>query len=187
MDLKREKLRLGAFLLFALAVYLTPDLKLLLIEFALSLLALFIFRVPLRLLRLALYGNFFLLFVVLSLLLIDFERYLTEALAIFLKANAIFALSNALVIPMGVIKLAKVLNQLGVSQKLTLLLVLSYRYIHSLREEYGKMKKALACRGFEPKSDLRTYKVYGYLLGMLTVKTYLKAREVYKAMLCRGF
>jgi cobalt/nickel transport system permease protein len=187
MDLKREKLRLLVFLTSAFAVYLTQNLTFLLIEFFISLWTLFIFKVPLRFLQTALYGNIFLLFVVISLLLIDFEKYLTEAMAIFLKANAIFALTNALIIPMGVIRFAKVLNQLGVSSKLTLLLVLSYRYIHSLREEYGKMKKALACRGFEPKSNLRTYKIYGYLLGMLTVKTYLKAREVYKAMLCRGF
>ncbi|RTZ67859.1 MAG: hypothetical protein DSZ30_05100 [Aquificaceae bacterium] len=187
MDLKREKAKFLVFLITTTAVYLTDNLNLLFLEFSLSLLALIVFKIPLRFLKLALYGNLFLLFIVLSLLLLDFEKNLTTAIAIFLKANTIFALSNALIIPMGVVKFARVLNEIGVSRKLTLLLVLSYRYIHSLREEYGKMKKALACRGFQPKTELRTYRVYGYLLGMLTVKTYLKAREIYKAILCRGF
>jgi len=184
MDLKGEKAKLFIFLITTTAVYLTDNLKLLLLEFSLSLLTFFFFKIPLKFLKFALYGNFFLFFVVFSLLIL--ENFHT-AMAVFLKANTIFALTNILIIPMGVVKLAKVLNELGVSRKLTFLLVLSYRYFHSLREEYGKMGKAIACRGFQPKTELRSYRVYGYLLGMLTVKTYLKAREIYKAMLCRGF
>jgi len=181
-----DRLRVLLFALLLLAVYPINSAPVLGVLFLLTVAGFWVFRVPLSGLKLALYGNLFLAFVVISLLLLDFKNNWETALVIFLKANTIFGFTNLLIIPLGVVRLAKALEGLGISKKFTLLLFLSYRYIHSLGREYETMKKALACRGFEPKTSLRTYRVYGYLLGMLTVKTYIKAKEVYKAMLCRG-
>ena len=183
---KYNRLRVFLFFLFLLMVYPINSISILSILFLLTFLGMFLFKVPLKGLKLALYGNLFLVFVVISLLVLDFKNNWQTALVIFLKANTIFGLTNILILPLGVVGLVRTLESFGVSKKFTLLVFLSYRYIHSLKREYETMKKALAYRGFEPKTNLRTYKVYGYLLGMLTLKTYLKAKEVYKAMLCRG-
>jgi len=183
---KYDRLRILLFAFLLLAVYPINSAPVLGVLFLLTVAGFWVFKVPLSGLKLALYGNLFLAFVVVSLLLLDFKNNWETALVIFLKANTIFGFTNILVIPLGVVRLTKALEGLGISKKFTLLLFLSYRYIHSLGREYETMKKALACRGFEPKTSLRTYRVYGYLLGMLTVKTYIKAKEVYKAMLCRG-
>jgi len=186
LNSKYNRLRVLLFFLLLLAVYPISSPTILGILFLLTLLGMVFFRVPLKGLKLALYGNLFLVFVVVSLLILDFKNNWQTALAIFLKANTIFGLTNILILPLGVVGFIRTLEEMGISKKFTLLVFLSYRYIHSLKREYETMNKALACRGFEPKTDIRTYKVYGYLLGMLTVKTYLKAKEVYKAMLCRG-
>lgn len=42
-------------------------------------------------------------------------------------------------------------------------------------------------RGFSPKTNLHTYRTYAYVVGMLLVKSYERARRVEAAMLCRGF
>ena len=182
----QNRLRVLLFFLLLFAVYPINSLPFLAILFFLTLLGMVVFKVPFKGLKLALYGNLFLVFIVVSLLLLDLKNNWQTALAIFLKANTIFGLTNILIIPLGVVGFVRALEGLGVSKKFTLLVFLSYRYIYSLKREYETMKKALACRGFEPRTNIRTYRIYGYLLGMLTLKTYLKAKEVYKAMLCRG-
>jgi cobalt/nickel transport system permease protein len=126
-------------------------------------------------------------FIVVTLLLFDFKNNLTTAVVIFLKANALLVFTFALVLPLGVVKLARTLEELKVPKNFTLMMLLSYRYIYSIREEYEKISKAAKLRGFEPGFNIRTYRTYGYMLGMLTLKTYFKARQVYKAMVCRGF
>ena len=183
---KYARLRVLLFFLLLFAVYPINSLPILGVLFLFTLLGMVLFKVPLSGLKLALYGNLFLVFIVISLLILDFKHNWQTALGIFLKANTIFGLTDILILPLGVVGFVRALEGFGISKKFTLLVFLSYRYIYSLKREYETMKKALACRGFEPKTDLRTYKVYGYLLGMLTVKTYLKAKEVYKAILCRG-
>lgn len=181
------KLRLFAFFLFSLSVYPLESWKVLLFLLVFALLLFPLFGVSYRYLKGALLGNLFLLFVVISLLLLDLKGNWQSALVIFLKANIIFSLTALLVLPLRVWDIAKALSSLGVPKNLTAMLLLSYRYIYSLQREWEKMKRAAYCRGFEPKTDLRTYRTYGYLLGNLTLKSYLKAKEVYKAMVCRGF
>ena len=42
-------------------------------------------------------------------------------------------------------------------------------------------------RGFQPRTNLHTYRSYAYLAGMLLVRSYDRGENVFQAMLCRGF
>jgi cobalt/nickel transport system permease protein len=42
-------------------------------------------------------------------------------------------------------------------------------------------------RGFKPKTNFHTYKTFGYLIGMLLIRSYERSERIWNAMLCRGF
>jgi len=175
-----------AFLAAALLIYALDSVRALMLALALSSLLFFLLRTPRNYLKGLLYANAFTLLVIAGLLFTDPIAHLRTAAVIFLKANALLLLTFALVLPAGLLELLRTLEGLGLPKRLVLLALLSYRYLTTLRDEYEKLKRAAACRGFEPSPSLRTYRTYGYLLGALTAKSLLKAKEVYKAMTLRG-
>lgn len=109
------------------------------------------------------------------------------ATQITLKSFAILALLIALVATMPVASLGNALGSLGVPGKLTQLLLVSYRYIFVIEQEYQRLVRAAKIRGFQPGTNLNTYRTYAYLAGMLFVRASMRAQRVYQAMLCRGF
>jgi len=109
------------------------------------------------------------------------------ALQITLKSFTILALLIALVATMSVAALGNALSSLGVPGKLTQLLLVSYRYIFVIEQEYLRLVRAAKIRGFQPRTNLHTYRTYAYLAGMLFVRASMRAQRVYQAMLCRGF
>jgi cobalt/nickel transport system permease protein len=104
-----------------------------------------------------------------------------------LKSISILALLIALVATMSVATLGNALNSLGVPGKFTQLLLVSYRYIFVIEQEYQRLVRAAKIRGFQPGTNLHTYRTYAYLAGMLFVRASLRAQRVYQAMRCRGF
>lgn len=76
---------------------------------------------------------------------------------------------------------------LRMPKKLVTLFFLFYRYITVIHDEYLKIKRAAALRGFVPATNLHTYKTYAYIVGGMLIKSFERAEEIYKAMLCRGF
>jgi energy-coupling factor transporter transmembrane protein EcfT len=50
------------------------------------------------------------------------------------------------------------LEKLGISAKLVLLLLLTYRYIFVIEQEYRKLRRAAAIRSFHPGTNMHTYK-----------------------------
>ena len=109
------------------------------------------------------------------------------ALNITLKANAILILISALIATMSLSVLGHGLEKLGISAKLVLLLLLTYRYIFVIEQEYHKLRRAATIRSFRPGTNLHTYKTYAYLIGMLFVRAAERAQRVHQAMRCRGF
>jgi len=109
------------------------------------------------------------------------------AARITLKSFAILALLIALVATMSVASLGNALSSLGVPSKLTQLLMVSYRYIFVIEQEYQRLVRAAKIRGFQPGTNMHTYRTYAYLAGMLFVRASMRAQRVYQAMLCRGF
>lgn len=109
------------------------------------------------------------------------------AYLITLKSNAIVIATIYLLGISSFIEIAHALDHLKIPKKLIFLLFFCYRYIHDISFQYKKLKNSLKIRGFVPGTNLYTYKTYGYLIGILIVKSYDRAQKVIKAMLCRGF
>ena len=109
------------------------------------------------------------------------------AARITLKSNAILLAFIALIATSPVASLGAALGRLGVPQKMVHLLLLNYRYIFVMEEEYHRLVRSAAVRGFQPSTRLHTYRTYAYLVGMLFVRASERAERVYMAMLCRGF
>ena len=109
------------------------------------------------------------------------------ATQITLKSNAILLVLLALTATMAFSTLGAALNRLHVPDKIVYLLLMTYRYVFVIEQEYQRLIRSAQIRGFQPGTNLHTYKTYAYIAGMLFVRSALRADRVYKAMLCRGF
>jgi cobalt/nickel transport system permease protein len=109
------------------------------------------------------------------------------AARITLKSNAILLTFIALIATMAFSTLGYALKQLHVPEKIIQLLLMNYRYVFVIEQEYQRLIRAAKIRGFQPKTNLHTYRTYAYVIGMLLVKATSRAQRVYQAMLCRGF
>jgi len=116
-----------------------------------------------------------------------YKAGIVMAAQITLKSNAILLALMALVTTMNFSILGYALNWLHVSDKIVHLLLMTYRYVFVIDQEYQRLIRAARIRGFQPRTNLHTYKTYAYLVGMLLVRSAVRADRVYKAMLCRGF
>lgn len=110
-----------------------------------------------------------------------------HATLISLKANAIILVLVSLVSTMSVFDMGRAMRRLRIPTKIVHLFLFAYRYVHVIYMEYQRIMKAIKIRGFQPKTDMHTYRTYAYLLGMLFIKSYDRAERVRSAMLCRGF
>jgi cobalt/nickel transport system permease protein len=109
------------------------------------------------------------------------------AAQITLKSNAIILALMALVATMPVATAGHALHHLRVPDKIVYLLLMTYRYLFVLEQEYFRLIRAASIRGFRPGTNLHTYRTYAYLVGMLLVRAVDRAERVRWAMLCRGF
>jgi cobalt/nickel transport system permease protein len=108
-------------------------------------------------------------------------------LQITLKAMAILLAFIALVATMPTAAMGYALNRLGAPAKLVQLLLLAYRYIFVIEQEYQRLFRAAKMRNFQPATNMHTYRTYSYMVGMLFVRASERASRVYQAMKCRGF
>jgi len=104
-----------------------------------------------------------------------------------IKSITILLFFTSLVATMTIASIGNALHKLYVPDKMVFLLLMSYRYIAVIEDEYKKLLRAAKFRGFRPKSNLHSYKTFAYLAGMLFVRASLRAQRVHQAMLCRGF
>ncbi|MBW1707210.1 MAG: cobalt ECF transporter T component CbiQ [Deltaproteobacteria bacterium] len=104
-----------------------------------------------------------------------------------LKSNAILLAFIALIASTSIATLGYALNRLRIPEKIVHLLLLTYRYVFVIEQEYQRLVRATKIRGFRPKSNMHTYRTYAYLIGMLFVRASERAERVHQAMLCRGF
>lgn len=104
-----------------------------------------------------------------------------------IKSNAIVLASIALLATEPIATLGQALGHLKVPTKLVQLLLLTYRYIFVIEQEYRRLLRAAIIRGFYAKTNLHTYKTYAYMVGILFVRASFRAERVHQAMRCRGF
>jgi cobalt/nickel transport system permease protein len=93
----------------------------------------------------------------------------------------------ALVTTTGFVTLGHAMDRLHIPGKIVHLLLMSYRYIFVIEQEYQRLARAAKIRGFQPGTNIHTYKAYAYMIGMLFVRAAARADRVYRAMRCRGF
>jgi len=109
------------------------------------------------------------------------------AAQITLKSNAIVFAFMSLVATLSPAAIGHALHRMRVPDKIVHLLLMAYRYIFVLEEEYQRLVRAARIRGFRAGTNLHTYRTYAYLVGMLFVRAADRAERVRNAMLCRGF
>ncbi|MFD0978343.1 cobalt ECF transporter T component CbiQ [Tropicimonas aquimaris] len=112
---------------------------------------------------------------------------LLQAVEILLTANAVILALMALVGTMEPVTMGHALHALRVPTALVHLLMFTVRYIDVLREEYLRLRQAMKARGFRPSTDWHCYRSFGYLLGMLLVRSMERSERILDAMKCRGF
>ena len=86
-----------------------------------------------------------------------------------LKSNAILIALMSLIATMPFSQLSTALNQLYVPDKIVHLLLMMYRYVFVIEQEYHRLIRATQIRGFRPGTNLHTYETYAYIVGMLFV------------------
>jgi cobalt/nickel transport system permease protein len=109
------------------------------------------------------------------------------AAQITLKSNAILLAFIALIATMSLATLGHALLCLRVPTKMVYLLLMAYRYIFVIEQEYLRLIRAVKIRGFRPGTNANTYRTYSYVIGMLFIRAAARAERVHQAMLCRGF
>jgi cobalt/nickel transport system permease protein len=112
---------------------------------------------------------------------------LSLAVAIALKAGSVVV---AILSQLGTLEPARLghgLARLGVPRKLVAVLLLTVRYVSVFEDEYRRLRRAMQARGFEARSSRHTWRSYGWLVGMLLVRSNDRAARVLQAMKCRGF
>ncbi len=119
---------------------------------------------------------------------IDFTREgLLLAGTIALKGNAIVLWLVVLLGTVDATLLGHALSHLHVPDKLAHLFLFTVRYLDVLHREYVRLRWAMKIRGFRPHVSRHTYRSFGYLVGMLLVRSFDRAERVTAAMKCRGF
>jgi len=109
------------------------------------------------------------------------------ALLITLKSNAIVLLTISLLATSPIQRIGQGLHRLSRSPKMTMLLLLTYRYLFVIAEEFQRLRRAARLRCFQPRTSLHTYRTYGHLIGMTLVRSWERAGRIRNAMILRGF
>lgn len=115
------------------------------------------------------------------------SRGLWLAATVAVKGNALMLGLIVLLGSLDMITLGHALAHLHVPQKLAHLLLFTVRYLDVLQREYDRLSAAMAVRGFRPRWNGHTYRSYGFLVGMLLVRSMKRAERIVAAMKCRGF
>jgi cobalt/nickel transport system permease protein len=112
---------------------------------------------------------------------------LTLSATLSLKALAITASAMAFTASTNLYDFMAAARALGCPMKLTAMLALSSRYVVLIIEEFQRLIWAMKIRGFTAKCNLRTFKTYANLAGILLVRGLDRGDKVHAAMLCRGY
>ena len=110
-----------------------------------------------------------------------------QALAIMIRANAVVIALLGLLAIREPINLGYGAAALGFSAKLIHLFMMTVRYIQVLGEEFQRLRNAMKARAFAPASNWHTWRSYGWMMGMLLVRSMERAQRIVDAMRCRGF
>ena len=103
------------------------------------------------------------------------------------RTNAILVTVAALLGSMEPAHLGSAMDRLRIPSQFTQTFLFMIRYTEVIRTEYHRLQNAVAVRGFFPRWNRHTLRTYGYLIGMLLVRSFDRADRIRDAMKCRGF
>lgn len=103
------------------------------------------------------------------------------------KIGAVLSLMLVLFATTPLPDIFKAARALWVPRLFVFLLLLTYRYVFLLMEEFGRLRTALRVRGFRNRADLHSYRTVGQVAGTLLVRSHERSERVGQAMRCRGF
>ena len=109
------------------------------------------------------------------------------ALTLTLKSNAMLLVFFALVASLPLPQLGSALSALHCPRRLTALLLVTYRYVHVLSDEWHTLRTSAMLRGFAPRTNLATYKTYAMLTGLLFIRSWDRSLRIWEAMRLRSF
>ena len=109
------------------------------------------------------------------------------AYMITLRSNAILLFCIALLSSSSLVSIAHVFSSMKISNKLVYILFFTVRYITVIECQYEQLRRAMRLRCFKLRTNVHSYRSLAYLIGMLVIRSYARAKRVYQAMLCRGF
>jgi cobalt/nickel transport system permease protein len=112
---------------------------------------------------------------------------LSAAAIVSVRAGTLFALALVLIATAPFHHTMHAAQALGVPRVLTQIILMSYRYVFVLRDEFLRIRTALRARGFRAGTSLQTYRTVGHIAGALLVRGDERAERVAQAMRCRGF
>jgi cobalt/nickel transport system permease protein len=112
---------------------------------------------------------------------------ISRAIEIVLTANAIVLACLALVGTIEPVVLGHALARLRVPDKIVQMLLFTVRYIALLDEEFARLRLAMRARAFQACGTMHTWRSFGWLFGMLLVRSFERAERILEAMKCRGF
>ncbi len=195
------RIRVGLTILYAFVVALSYQFSVLLVALVLSLILIVISQVGIKeVFKRILWVNALILLLWLLLPFTFKGEVLTRigsfavyrpgvvlAAQITLKSNSILLAFIALIATMSFATLGHALYRMRVPEKIVHLLLMTYRYIFVIEQEYLRLLRAAKIRGFRPGTNANTYRTYSYVIGMLFVRAAARAERVHQAMLCRGF
>lgn len=108
-------------------------------------------------------------------------------LVLVLRGNSMLMLLTALVGTMDVVNLGHALAHLHMPSKLAQLFLFTVRQVDLLHEEFQRLRDAMRARAFRPRLSLHCYRSLASLIGMILVRSLLRAEKVHDAMRCRCF
>jgi|YNPBryantNP2012_1023418.scaffolds.fasta_scaffold04987_4 cobalt/nickel transport system permease protein len=195
------RIKIVSYLILALEISLINSINVILIAVTATLTGILVLRIPIRVFvkKLAQINMFLLFFwVVLPFTYTGNEIFTIYGLSITseginycflitLKSNCVLLILFLLIGTMSSMDFGHAMISMGVSKKLTFLFLFTWRYLDVMWRELSQMLRALKARNFEPKTNLRTYKTFAFLVAMLLIKAYERSKRIQMAMVARGF
>lgn len=114
------------------------------------------------------------------------EQGLWDMWNVFAKAGLGFLVAVALAGTTEVADLLRGLDALHMPRIVTSIVGFAVRYIDIVGADFGRMRIALASRGYQGRS-LATWGIYARSIGSVFVRTYERGERVYLAMLSRVY
>lgn len=115
----------------------------------------------------------------------SFSRGWITFLSLSIKCMLSVAAGIILIATTGIDRLAVAMRMLKIPKIFVFQLLLTYRYISALMEEFLRMIQAYSLRAPEQKGINKNN--WGSFAGQLILRTFDRAERVYQAMLLRGF